>query len=453
MASNDEHSPLPRRSLLTGAAAGITLATLPDWFLNDAHAREQDARTDPRRIGPNDTINVAVIGPGGRKAGFRQGLGVTRAVAGQKGVKVVAVCDVDATHCAEAAQVFGGTEAGVKEYRDFRELIARSDIDAVVIGTPDHWHAPISIMAMKAGKDVYCEKPLTLNIAEGRQMVKVARETGRVFQTGSQQRSDGSKRFQLACELVRNGRIGKVTRIEARLPGARTGGPFMVEPVPADLDWDMWLGPAPETPYIKQRTHGDFRYWYEYSGGMVTDWGAHHLDIAQWALGKDDSGPVKVSSTSTPPREDPTNCSFNVHPQFEITYTYPEGVTLVCMSRGENGVRFEGEDGRWIFVNRDKIEASDPALLTDPLPANAVKLPISTSHVANWVECLRSREKPICDVEVGHRSATVCHLGTISLRLGGKELEWDPRKEEFKGDGRNDANRLRTRSYRGPWKV
>jgi len=447
----EDRSPLTRRSLMTRAAAGASALALPAWFLKDAEAREHASLPLQRKIGPNDTIQVGVIGPGGSKGGFRQGLGDARGVASHKGVKIVAVCDVDATHCAEAANVFGGDAAGVKQYRDFRELLERKDIDAVVIGTPDHWHSVNAIFAMRAGKDVYCEKPMTLAIDEGRKMVEVARRTGRVFQTGSQQRSDGSKRFQLACELVRNGRLGKVRRVEARLPGARTGGPFEVKPVPADLDWDLWLGPAPMRDYIPERTHGSFRYWYEYSGGMVTDWGAHHLDIAQWALGKDDSGPVRVEANGTPPPSDWTLRSFNVHPQFDITYTYAEGTVLFCTTRGENGVRFEGEDGKWLFVNRERIEASDPALLADPLPDNAVRLPISTSHTGNWVECLRTRQRPICDVEVGHRSATVCHLGNLSLRLGNVPLDWDPKKEEFRNN--RDANRLRGRVMRKPWEI
>jgi len=280
-------------------------------------------------------------------------------------------------------------------------------------------------------------------------MLKVARETGRVFQTGSQQRSD--KRFRMACELVRNGRIGKVTKVEAHLPGAPKGGPFDPQPVPEGLDWQMWLGPAPEREYMPQRVHGTFRWFFDYSGGMITDWGAHHLDIAQWALGKDASGPVRIEARGDRPASDWTFRSYDVFPAFDITYTYPEGTTLLCTNKGENGVRFEGEGGKWIFVSRSKIEASDPALLSDPLPEGAVRLYASDSHEQDWLDCIRSRQRPICDVEIGHRSASVCHLGNIALRVNEGALEWDPKKEEFKNS--KPANALRTRPMRGPWSL
>ncbi len=443
---NDAHG-LSRRSLLTAAATGAALAALPEWFVREAqaHKLEQAAQT-PRKIGPNDTIQVGAIGLGGStKGSFHQGLSDTRGVASRPGTKVVAVCDVDSLHLTEAANIFPDS----KKYGDFRDLIARPDIDAVVIGTPDHWHAVISIMAMRAGKDVYCEKPMTLTIEEGRRMAEVAKETGRVFQNGSQQRSD--QRFRLACEVVRNGRIGKVKRVEAHLPGGPTGGPFEVQPVPRGFDWDMWQGPAMDTPYIKERTHGSFRWWFEYSGGMVTDWGAHHLDISQWGLGRDDSGPVKVKAVGAAPKQDPTNRSYTTFPEFEITYTYDDGTPLVCSNKGENGVRFEGEDGKWVFVSRSRIEASDPKILEEPLPEDRkVKLYVSNNHTGNFVDCIRSRELPICNVEVGHRSATVCHMGNISLRLGGKELDWDPKKETFK---QKEANAMRSRPMRAPWSL
>src|SRR5262249_48435567 len=249
----------------------------------------------------------------------------------------------------EAASRFG---PGCAQYNDFRELLARRDIDAVVIGTPDHWHTLIALAAMRAGKDVYCEKPLTLFVEEGRQLVRVQRETKRVFQVGSQQRSD--TRFRLACELVRNGRIGKVKRVEARIPNGSRGGPFPTQPVPDGFDWEMWLGPAPWTDYVPQRTHGTFRYWFEDSRGMLTRWGAHHLDIAQWGLGADESGPIHVQSVGDLPA---VADGYNTATNFEVTYSYPNDVTLVATYKGENGVRFEGENG-WIFVNRGTIQAS-----------------------------------------------------------------------------------------------
>ncbi|MFM7321843.1 MAG: Gfo/Idh/MocA family protein, partial [Armatimonadota bacterium] len=266
-----------RRHILLGGAVAAAHTALPDWFLSEAKA-EESAQSGParRRIAAGETIRMGLIGAGGSKGGFRQGLGDMRGIAAQPGVKVVAVCDVDLQHLDEAAATFPGSA----KYADFRYLLDRDDIDAVVIGTPDHWHAIIAAMAIRKGKDVYCEKPLTLTIAEGQALARLAKEYGTVFQTGSQQRSD--RRFRLACELVRNGRIGKVKRVVAHLPGGSQGGPFEVTTPPKDFLYDMWLGPAPETPYIRERTHGSFRHWFDYSGGMMTDWGAHHLDISQW---------------------------------------------------------------------------------------------------------------------------------------------------------------------------
>lgn len=436
-----------RRRLLRGFAAGAVLTTLPDWFLREARAHQQAAQAQtPRKIGPNDTIQVGAIGLGGStKGSFHQGLNDAHSVAGQKGTKIVAVCDVDAKHLAEGFLAFG---PDTKKYVDFRDLLARPDIDAVVIGAPDHWHGVMSVMAMQAGKDVYCEKPLTLTLAEGRKMAQVARQTGRVFQTGSQQRSDA--RFRMACELVRNGRIGKIKHVEAHIPSAQKGGPFAPQPVPRGFFYDMWLGPAPLAEYIPERTHGSFRYWYEYAGGMVTDWGAHHLDIAQWGLGRDNSGPVKVEGKGVAPPPDPTHRSFNVHTNFDITYTYDDGVTLLCTTSGENGVRFEGENGQWIFVSRSRIAASDQKLLDEPLPDDRpVKLIASGNHAGNWVGCIRSRDLPVCDVEIGHRSASVCHLGNLSLRLN-KPLDWNPQTEKF---AQSDANALRSRPMRGGWQI
>ncbi|MCC2668108.1 MAG: putative dehydrogenase, partial [Armatimonadetes bacterium] len=254
---------LSRRNFLVRSASAISLATVPEWYAREAAAAEDKPK---KEVKPNDRINIACIGPGGSKGGYRQGLGDTRNIKNQGGVQVVAVCDVEKQHAQEAAQALG---PGVDIYGDFRELLERKDIDAVVIGTPDHWHTAIAIAAMKSGKDVYCEKPLTLFIEEGKKIREAQKKSKRIFQVGSQQRSD--QRFRLACEVVRNGRIGKIKRVEARLPNGTKGGPFPTSPVPADFNWDMWLGPAFWTDYIKERTHGNFRHWFEYSGGMMTD--------------------------------------------------------------------------------------------------------------------------------------------------------------------------------------
>lgn len=436
---------LDRRTFLKVSAAGVTMAGLPGWFSARAEAAELERGSSRRRkFGPNDQINIAVIGPGGSKGGFKQGLHDTQACANHPGVKVVAACDVDKTHLDEAAAAFG---PDCRKYADFRELLAQKDIDAVVIGTPDHWHGYQAIAAMKSGKGVYCEKPLTLTIEEGRQIVRAWKSTGAVFQTGSQQRSDG--RFRLACELVRNGRIGKIKRVESRLPSGPTGGPFEISAVPADLDWDMWLGPAPFVDYVKERTHGSFRWWMEYSGGMLTDWGAHHLDIAQWGLGVDRSGPVSIEGFGKGPDPIGPNC-YNTFPGFDLDLIYADGTPMHVTSKGEHGVHFDGEDG-WIFVTRGKIEASNPKLLEEPLPASAVKLYESNDHAGDFIDCVRSRNQPICDAEIGHRSVSVSHLCNICLRLGGYKLTWDPVKEQFKDNP--EANALVSRRARKGWQV
>jgi predicted dehydrogenase len=401
-------------------------------------ADDQEKTAKEKKAGPNDQIVMAAIGVGG------QGTGIMKWAMKEPNVKFVAVCDVDESHCDKGAQTVGPDCA---KYHDFRELLDRKDLDAVTIGTVDHWHALTSIAAMKSGRDVYCEKPLALTIAEGQAMYQASRKYDRIFQTGSQQRSDA--RYRLACELVRNGRIGKVHTVEARIGDNPVDGPFPVSDPPKGLDWDFWQGPTPEVPYVKQRCHYEFRWWYEYSGGKITDWGAHHNDIAQWGLGTDDSGPVFVTATGVKPSKDKN--SYNCHPHFAINYMYADGTRLVTTSDGENGNRFIGDKG-WIFVSRERIEASDKALIDEPLPNDATKLYLSKSHMGNFMDGVRTRKRTICDVAIGHRSATVCHLGSIALRLG-KPLQWDPSAEKFIGPGSDEGNKMVSREMRSPWKI
>jgi len=349
------------------------------------------------------------------------------------------------------------------------------DINAVLIATPDHWHALTAIEAMRQGKDVYCEKPLTLTIAEGKAVVRVAQETKRIFQVGSQQRSDA--RFRLACELVRNGRLGRISTVETRIGDNPVGGPFPRADVPAGLNWELWQGPvSPHVPYVRQRCHYEFRWWYEYSGGKMTDWGAHHNDIAQWGLGMDEGGPVAVESLASEPSREPN--SYNCHPRFMVTYTYANGARVICSDRQlpnslerrhDNGILFVGENNRWIFVTRGLIEASDQnprperggrgrkadpggpsRILNDPLEANATRLYASTNHMQNWLDGIQRRRTCICPAEVGHRSVTVCHIGVISQRLGGRRLTWDPKRETF---AEADATRMLSRTMHAPWKL
>ncbi|HXH62241.1 MAG TPA: Gfo/Idh/MocA family oxidoreductase, partial [Fimbriimonadaceae bacterium] len=311
-----------------------------------------------------------------------------------------------------------------------------------LIGTPDHWHAKAAIAAMHAGKDVYCEKPMTLTIDEGKMVEAAQKETGRVFQTGTQQRSD--PRFRLAVDLVRNGRIGRVQSVETHLPTGTIGGNFAKKPAPDFLDWNLWLGPAPMAEYCTERCHYTFRWWHEYSGGRLTDWGAHHNDIVQWALDMDDSGPVSVQGTGKN-QELVGAFSYSAFPEFSVDYAYASGVTLNCSSAGENGILFTGDEG-WIFVSRERIGASKQSLIDSPLPADAPRVPVSNDHADNFLACVRSREQTMCPASVGHRSGTVCHMANISLRLGGRRLEWDPARQEFVGDPQ--ANAMLKRDWR-----
>jgi len=385
-----------------------------------------------------------LIGCGGRGRGVAQD-------AGRFG-RVVAVCDVDRERLDEAKGIWPDAAT----FTDFRKALEHGDIGIVICGTVDHWHTLVSIAAMRAGKDVYCEKPLTLTIDEGKRLVDVARQTNRILQTGSQQRSDA--RFRLAAELVRNGRIGKIEHVDVWLPSGRREGPFQPSPVPTGLDWDMWLGQTPVVEYVKERTHQTFRYWWEYSGGTMTDWGAHHNDIVLWALGLDRSGPTSIEAR---PRVEMIPNGFSAYSEYEVNYAYANGVTHTCQSTNANawngavvdpngqqhGVKFHGSDG-WIFVTRGRIEASQSELLTTPLDGEATRLYASDDHMGNFFDCVRSRKPPICDAEIGHRSASICHLGVIALRLG-RKLPWDPETERFVAD--EEANKWIAREMREPW--
>jgi predicted dehydrogenase len=463
---------LSRRGFLQRSLAGMAAAGLPLWFSRETLQAAEEKGKD-KEPAPNDRIVMGAIGIGSPQS---RGRAIMNEAMAQKAVEYVAVCDVDKRHLTraiddvkKAAENHKKTAGDVTPYADFRELLDRKDINAVTIATPDQWHVLVAIEALRKGKDVYCEKPLTLTIAEGQALLKVAKETGRIFQVGSQQRSDS--RFRLACELVRNGRLGKVKTVETRIGGLDKNktGPFEKAPVPEGLNWDFWQGPTGPTDYIPQRCHYEFRWWYDYSGGKMTDWGAHHNDIAQWGLGMDGSGPVAVEAVGE--ADTRPNC-YNVHYTFKVTYTYDNGVKLVCSDtqldgaidpketkfkngdkeqtvRHDNGVLFVGENDKWIFVNRSLITASDPKLLEEPLPGNATRLYESHNHMGNFIEGVQTRKPCICTAEVGYRSVCVCHIGVIALRTG-KKLKWDPVKERFDDE---DANKMLSREMRKPWKI
>jgi predicted dehydrogenase len=426
---------LTRRSFLRRAAASVSVGGVTYFLPPFPAARGAD---NPR---PSEQIRIGSIGVA------NQGTPNTKVHARN----VVAVCDVDRRHLANAVKLV--EQAGGRPLlatNDYRRVLDRKDVDAVVITTPDHWHALMAVDACDSGKDVYCEKPLTLTIAEGRAIVAAARRNKRVVQTGSQQRSD--ERFRRACEYVRSGRLGKIKEVRVGIPGPnwvqRAKAPVPDSIAPAELDYDLWLGPAPHRPYNEKRVHYLFRFFWDYSGGQVTNFGAHHLDITQWALGMDESGPTTIEGTATYHNQDwyetPESCL--------ITYTYPNGVKVICgnSSKGRpGGCTFVGEKGT-IFVDRGKITSDPKELLEEPLKDTDVKLYASKNHHQNWLECIKSRKLPICDAEIGHRSATVCHLGNIAIRTG-RKITWDPVKERIVGDP--EAAGMVTRAYRAPWKL
>ena len=434
-----------RRFLQTSAA--ITAATgVPGWFLEleEAHAAA------PKPLGPNDRPGIALVGCGGQGRGDFSGA--------VRFGDAVAVCDVDEGHAESAAKQFTKDGKTPAKYTDFRKLLERDDVHAIINGTPDHWHTLINLLAARTGKDIYSEKPLTLTIDEGKRLVKEVRDRKCILQVGSQQRSD--RNFRLACELVRNGRIGKLQHIIVGLPTGPHGGPFPEVPVPAGLNWDYWLGQAPVMPYNGKNCHGSFRWWYPFSGGQMTDWGAHHNDIAQWGNGTERSGPVEISGKSL---REMIPGGYEAASKYQIDCKYANGVTMTIVDEstvtdrnvvGEgkttpNGVQFIGPDG-WIFVARGALTASNEELLRTPLPESAVKLYNSGNHMGNFFDAMRSRKDPICDVEIGHRSISVAHLGVISIRMG-QALQWNPEQEEFTGANAKDANKWLVREMRKPY--
>ncbi len=403
---------------------------------------------------PSERITVGCIGTG------RMGQGDMRDLLRFPQAQIVAVCDVDSKRAKDAQKIVvdhysrqtGTAWTGCEAYGDFRDVTGREDIDAVMIATPDHWHALPAIAAAKAGKDIFLQKPLTLTIREGRVLSNTVRRYDRVFQVGSQQRSD--EKFRLACELVRNGRIGKVHTIKVGFGTDPGCDPQPEMPVPPNLDYNMWLGQAPLAPYTEWRVHPQKDYgrpgWLRisaYGHGMITGWGSHHLDIAQWGLGTELTGPVTVEGEAVFPKEG----LWDVHGDFRIEYTYADGVRLIAAdnNRNKQGVVFEGADG-WVYVRRGFLDAEPKSLLQERIGPDDIQLYRSNDHKRNWLECIRSRRPTVAPVEVGHRSCTMCLLGSIAMRLG-RKLRWDPEKEEFLDDAA--ANHMRSRSMRAPWSL
>ena len=412
---------------------------------------------------PGNRITMAFIGVGNQGTNDLQGF------LSDDRIQVVAVCDVNR----ESAGYWSGTTRGRENakrlvdsyytdkkeipnykgcdtYEDFRDVLARKDIDVVEIATPDHWHAALAVEAARAGKDIYCQKPLSLTITEGRAMVNAVKRYGRIFQAGSQQRSDYN--FRRACELVRNGRIGKLQTVKCGLPGGTpdySGGLGVSTdpaPVPEGFNYDLWLGPAPAAPYCPARCHVNFRWILDYSGGQLTDWGGHHPDIAQWGMGAENTGPVKVINAKGKFADGPL---WNTATEYYFECIYANGVKLIISNRVQGGVTFEGTDGT-VWANRGTHKASSPEIMRSVIGPNEIHLYESNDHFRNFIDCVISRREPIAPVETAHRSISLAHLGNIAM-ITGRDLTWDPEAEQCVND--SDANALLGRSWRAPWHI
>jgi len=440
-----------RRDFLKRAAAGV-MGTYGMPYLVASSALGAGA--------PSNRINVGCIGTG--NMGFTDLQGLMH----QDDTQIIAVCDVNrGSYGYKTAKQFRGREParklvndyysqkkrsgvykGTEAYNDFRDLLARDDIDAVSITTPDHWHAIPTIMAARAGKHIYCQKPLSLTIAEGRAMVEAVRRYGVILQTGSQHRS--KQRMRFACELVRNGRIGRVKRVLTSL--GRHGLRFDLDtwdptPVPDGFDYDLWLGPAPLAPHQEHRCFYTFRFVQDYSGGETTNTGAHKFDIAQWGLGTERTGPVEVEDMGS---EFPKTGLFDTVSRIHFRARYANGVELICTPSGIGGaVRFEGTEG-WVHMDWNSFSTHPESLMDTVIGPNEIHLYESSDHKRNFLDCIKSGRDPITPVEVGHRSASICHLANIAMRLN-RKLHWDPDEEHFIND--EQANRLLSKPVRTPW--
>ena len=396
------------------------------------------------RPAPSDRLTLGLIGLG--SMGMRHLEGFCQ----HDGCRITAVCDVDAGRCRAGAAAVNRhyRDTGCAACADFRQLLGRRDLDTVCIAVPDHWHAVISIAACRAGKDVYGEKPLALTVAEGRAIVRAVSRYGRVWETGSWQRS--TRQFRFACELVRNGRIGTLKRVEVGIGLGFRINPQPAMPVPPGFDYDMWLGPAPPAPYTEKRCHWTFRWILDYSGGQPTDWGAHHVDIAHWGMDADEAGPVTVEGRG----EFPTDGLFNAPVRYSFDCQYPNGLTMRVAGNDvlPQGVRWIGEKG-CVHVTRSGLKTQPANLVKARLGPDELHLPRPAGdnrqgHRHDFLHCVRTRGRTMSPVEVDHNSAVVCHLGNIAMLLG-RKLRWDAAAERFIDD--DEANRMLSRPMRPPW--
>lgn len=341
----------------------------------------------------------------------------------------------------------GGTFKGCRPYADFRDMLAREDLDAVYIATPDHWHCAAAVIAARRGKHIYGQKPLALTVAEGRRIAQVVEDTGITWQTGAQQRS--SIHFRTACELIRNGRLGRIAHVRIGFSGGHRDWSGLAarnqpEPVPPGLDWDLWLGPAPKRDYVPALLQLNWRHNFDFSGGLITDWGAHHLDILQWALGTDASGPVRIENVvATLPSPDRI---YNTATDFSFDVVYASGVRANVSNKHRNGLLFTGENDRTIFVSRGVLESKPDELRREKIGPGEIRLYESNLHERNFIDHIYDAKPPISPAEVGHRSITIAHLANIAIRLGRSSLRWDPAAERFPDDA--EANKLLSRPMR-----
>ncbi len=419
---------------------------------------------------PSNRINVGAIGTG-RISRVHDLPGVWK----YDNARIIAVCDLDSKRVEDARKLVneyyskktGKSYDGVTGYTDYRELLKNKDVDAVLVSTPDHWHALISIHTVEAGKDVYLQKPASLTIAEGRALSNAVRRSGRIFQIGSQQRS--STQFRYAAELVRNGRIGQLKTVRVGLPVDPSGEEEPEMTIPRNLNYEMWLGSTPNVYYTEKRVHPRNSYdrpgWLrceQFGAGMITGWGAHHIDSAHWAMGTENTGPLEVSGTA----EFPTKGLWDVHGRFKTEALYDGGVRMIVSDDLPNGIKFEGTEG-WVFVSRGDervtgsdpvlklkdnkaLSASDPKIITSVIGPGEIHLYESKDHHGNWLDCVRSRQQPIAPVEVAHRSCSACLIHHIAMRLQ-RKVFWDPVKERFKND--DEANGMLSRPQRRPYTI
>ena len=430
-------------------------------FLYSAAAPLAAAGHSPRAKSRNDDWNVLSIGVGSRGTGIGYGVGSYG--------RIVAVCDVNRDAAEQFAGILLERQSRPDLYSDYRKALERKDVDVVTIGTPDHWHTPILLAALRAGKDVYCEKPMTLTIDEGKRICRAVKETGRIVQVGTQQRTEFNQIFLKAVAAGRSGVLGKKLTATCSVGAGPDNGPFTPTDPPASLDWDMWLGQAPKVPYVEQRAGFNFRWWYEYSGGIMTDWGAHHLDIAHWALGVENTGPIEIEGQGILPlsREDTLDIirgraqtitnRYNTVTTFRVVLRFANGNTIIVQDGPGNGIEIAGELSS-ISASREKLvgEAFHTVLDTDRshawLEEEALRLygSVPSTHIRNFQLSVQARKQPISDVFTHHRAVSSCHLATIAILLN-RKLRWDPVKEDFIGD--SEASSLLSRPQRKPYNL